>query len=261
MLELKMLEQKVGFLVHVAMAYPMMFPFLKGFYLTMNSWRTGRDEDDWRLPPAALKAFMKESRGNKPPEEFVTLEVEETKAPKLVRAPTALIEHVDSLLELFEGEDPTLRLIRVKAIFEVLYVFGDASGSGFGSSWTGAKNEKVSWRFGVWGVEEQGTSSNYKELRNLVETLEDLGRKGELVGREVFIFTDNMVSEAVIAKGSSQNPTLYSLVTMRIIKLQMKYHFDSILDFFRHPPKSTSPKNPTFYALLNYWRLAHHRLI
>jgi hypothetical protein len=31
---LKDLERKVGFLVHLAMAYPLMFPFLRGFYLT-----------------------------------------------------------------------------------------------------------------------------------------------------------------------------------------------------------------------------------
>lgn len=36
-LSLKELEQKVGFLVHLAMAYPLMLPFLRGFHLTMNS--------------------------------------------------------------------------------------------------------------------------------------------------------------------------------------------------------------------------------
>ena len=58
----KDLERKVGFLVHAAMAYPLMFPFLKGFYLTMNSWREGRDTEDWKLPPAAYREFIKASR-------------------------------------------------------------------------------------------------------------------------------------------------------------------------------------------------------
>jgi hypothetical protein len=220
-IELKLLEQRVGFLVHVAMAYPMMFPFLKGFYLTMNSWREGRDEDDWKLPPAAFKVFLKENQGKESPLEFSLLGVGDERGPRYVTASTILFTHVESLLELFEGEEPTLRLVRGTAIFEVLYVFGDASGSGFGSSWSEAKRKKVSWRFGVWGVEDKGTSSNYKELRNLSDTLESMGEKNQLAGKEIFIFTDNMVSEAVVAKGSSQNSTLYSLV-VRIIKLQMK---------------------------------------
>ena len=36
-LDLKYLEQKVGFLVHISMAYPLIAPFLKGFYFTINS--------------------------------------------------------------------------------------------------------------------------------------------------------------------------------------------------------------------------------
>ena len=74
----------------------------------------------------------------------------------------------------------------------------------------------------MWGVETKDGSSNYKELRNLTETLEEMGCKGDLQGREIFLFTDNMVSEAVVSKGSSQSPFLYELV-IRIIKLQMKY--------------------------------------
>ena len=35
-LELKYLEQKVDFLVHLSMAYPLISPFLEGLYLTMN---------------------------------------------------------------------------------------------------------------------------------------------------------------------------------------------------------------------------------
>jgi len=48
-MELKDLERKVGFLVHLATAYPLMTPFLIGLYLTMNSWRSERDEDGWKM--------------------------------------------------------------------------------------------------------------------------------------------------------------------------------------------------------------------
>ena len=62
MLNLKNLERKVGFLVHLAMAYPLMFPFLRGFYLTMNSWRQGRDKDGWKLSKSAFAAFLDATR-------------------------------------------------------------------------------------------------------------------------------------------------------------------------------------------------------
>ena len=44
-LNLKLLESMVGFFVHLAMAFLVLFPFLKGFYLTMNSWRPAREEN------------------------------------------------------------------------------------------------------------------------------------------------------------------------------------------------------------------------
>ena len=53
-------------------------------------------------------------------------------------------------------------------------MFGDASGAGFGSSWT--RGATLVYRFGVWGMEGTDTSSNYRELRNLVDTLEMMGK-------------------------------------------------------------------------------------
>ena len=58
-------------------------------------------------------------------------------------------------------------------------------------------------------------SSNYQELQNLVETLKDLGSNKEIDGREVFLCTNNMVSESIAAAGSSREETLYDLVCMR----------------------------------------------
>lgn len=40
-LDRKQLERDVGFLNHLAMAFEVTTPFLKGFYLILNSWRTG----------------------------------------------------------------------------------------------------------------------------------------------------------------------------------------------------------------------------
>jgi hypothetical protein len=41
----KQLRSDVGFLVHKAMTYSDMMPFLKGFYLTLNSWRPDRNKE------------------------------------------------------------------------------------------------------------------------------------------------------------------------------------------------------------------------
>ena len=48
-LDFKFLESKTGFLGHLSMTFEFMVPFLKGFYLTLNSWRLGRDKDGWKM--------------------------------------------------------------------------------------------------------------------------------------------------------------------------------------------------------------------
>ena len=40
---LKYMEQKTGFLLYLAMAYPLIMPFKRGLYLKMNLWRPGHD--------------------------------------------------------------------------------------------------------------------------------------------------------------------------------------------------------------------------
>ena len=80
----------------------------------------------------------------------------------------------------------------------------------------------MAYRVGVWGKAGENTSSNYRELRNLVEALEEMGENGELQGHEIFLFADNSVSEAVVLKGSSTSLLLYELV-VRLWKLEMRY--------------------------------------
>jgi hypothetical protein len=220
-MNLKGLEQKVGFLVHLSMAYPLMVPYLRGFYLTMNSWRKGRDEEGWKSPAFSFAKTMGNLSRNEDYLETELLEPELNGAPSSVYPVPVLREHLSALSSLFRKPEPTLRLIRGASVYEVCYVFGDASGEGFGSSWT-SKEGSIAFRYGIWGKEGQGTSSNYRELRNLVETMERLGEVGELVGREVFLFTDNAVAESIAARGSSSSPKLFELV-VRLNRLEMEY--------------------------------------
>ena len=52
----KELERFTGFLNHLTMPYEDMTPFLKGFHLTLNSWRPKRDADDWKMSDKSLVA-------------------------------------------------------------------------------------------------------------------------------------------------------------------------------------------------------------
>ena len=66
----------------------------------------------------------------------------------------------------------------------------------------------------------QERSSNYRELRNLVEELEKVFKRGLLDHREMFMFTDNATAEAAYFKGTSSSEHLFNLV-LRIRKLEM----------------------------------------
>ena len=144
-LNLKALESKIGFLVHLAMAYPIIFPFLKGFYLTMNSWRTGREADGWKMSCRAHEAYMQAARRQS--DVALTAGSDESDAPEEVTAVPLLLEQLDTIIELIEGEYPALRLIwGAKQLLEVLYIFGDASGAGFGASWSEPSSGVVGFR-------------------------------------------------------------------------------------------------------------------
>ena len=39
------MECDVGFLVHLSRTFPAIFPYLKGFYLSLTSWRKGRNDE------------------------------------------------------------------------------------------------------------------------------------------------------------------------------------------------------------------------
>ena len=101
-----------------------------------------------------------------------------------------------------------------------LFGFGDASGGGFGSSWSTDKG--INYRFGTWGSDMDEESSNLRELHNLVETLEEIAISGELNGKEMFLFTDNSTCEAAFHNGSSSSEKLFDMI-LRLKQLEMKH--------------------------------------
>jgi hypothetical protein len=95
--------------------------------------------------------------------------------------------------------------------------WGDGSGTGSGGS-----VDFLRWDFVKLGPSEDwmgswegppGESSNWRELRTLIEVLRkeniDTSRYR---GKRVLYFTDNMVSYDIVRRGSSKNPALHALV-------------------------------------------------
>ena len=92
----------------------------------------------------------------------------------------------------------------------VIYGFGDASGTGLGATFTCGTG--FNYRIGVWGPDDAGQSSNWREFTNIVESLEEEAGLGNLANTEVFMFTDNSTVESCATKGSSSSPKLLNLI-------------------------------------------------
>ena len=224
------MERDVGFLVHMSRTFPALFPYLKGFYLSLNSWRTGRNDEGWKYSMAEWRAALgldeempsyqvrSRVRADHPGQDY-------SDRPDHVSVVPRLHSDLLALTELFEAKLPAHRLVRGSKLNTAKLAFGDASGEGFGSSWERGKKEgddeeRVGFRFGTWDSQSSNESSNYRELRNLTETLELMGCEGELSGIELFVFTDNSTAESAFAKGSSSSRKLFELI-LRLRKLEM----------------------------------------
>ena len=211
----KEFESDLGFLIYVSRTFPSMKPYLKGFHLTLHGWRPNRDEEGWKIADRQVELAREEWPGEKV---AVKDEVLEAGVPSRVKAVPRLKDDLGALGELTASLTPPLRLVRPRSVCSVRYGFGDASGSGFGSTFSSPG--VVLYRHGVWGDDGNGKSSNWRELTNLVEALECEAREGRLQGCEVFVFTDNSTAEAAFFKGTSSSLLLFNLV-VRLRKLEV----------------------------------------
>ena len=119
-----------------------------------------------------------------------------------------------------EDDDPPVTTVRSNTAILIIYGFGNALGSGFGT--TLLKNGSIHYQIGTWAREEEVNSSNWREFENLVLALEESGKKGWLKGASIILATDNEVAEAAIYKGNSSSEKLYKLVVW-LRKLELFY--------------------------------------
>ena len=239
MIPYKLLESRCGYLVYVAQAFPAMRPFLVGLYGSLNSWRPDRTPDGFKItqsnkrrklnfdPKIADKRDFEDEeswRMNRLDKDELSSspshDVSSSSPPSSVKFTTRARSDVDFLIKLTSGELPLKRRVRGSKMISLVYGFGDASGKGFGSA-IQLENGEIFYRTGLWNrtiVEEM--SSNYKELRNLVESVERAFALDILRGCQLMMFTDNSTAESAFHKGASSNPALHDLV-QRLRLLEM----------------------------------------
>jgi hypothetical protein len=139
--------------------------------------------------------------------------------PAFVDSAPRLCDDIQYLQRLFSTPEPPLHYLRPMHVQLAIYGFVDASGSGLGSSFQLPANTLL-YRQGVWGRDADNVSSNYRELRNLVEAIEDGVQSGDLAEAELFVFTDNSTAEGAYSKGNSDSRLLFDLV-LRLRTLDM----------------------------------------
>jgi hypothetical protein len=237
----KELQSDRGFLVYVTRTYPTMMPYLKGFHLTIEMWRGGRDAEGWKTQNNVDDDFtICRTTANQPEDEdeagaahrtLVKMGSGHLHSPKdgLTRAVPRLRDDIDALTRLTESYLPPLRVVRPSQVVHVYYGFGDASGKQFGSTISRDYNCRsclakaksagtgVRFRIGLWSPEEEEESSNYKELKNLVDTVGAEASAGRMRNCELFMSTDNSTAESCFYRGTSKSAHLHGLV----LKLQL----------------------------------------
>ena len=157
-----------GFLVYVTRTYPAMVPYLKGFHLTIEMWRGGRDADGWKLKGGddssvtslsslgsldvtragahgldlGMAASYSANGGEDEDEAAanhrlaIKLGEEHVYAPEdgFTTPVPRFKDDINALLRLSNFDLPPLRVVRPSHVVHVYYGFGDASGKQFGAT-------------------------------------------------------------------------------------------------------------------------------
>jgi hypothetical protein len=218
----KELERCIGFLIYVTRTYRPMRPFLRGLHKTLDLWRGNRDSDGWKFATNMRADVENDHTG---PLERKECDIEYlSDPPEFIHPVPRMKGDVDALNILTRPSAPPKVIRRKKVVATVAYGFGDASGKGFGY---GVEIEgKVYEEFGQWSAELESKHSNYKELRNLVNAVENVAAMGLLSEAEVYLFTDNFTAECAYYRGGSNTSKALNELVFRLWQLQMTHCFE-----------------------------------
>jgi hypothetical protein len=130
---------------------------------------------------------------------------------------------LEALLFLLQSKKPTMRQVSSSnVVLTAYYGFGDASSGGFGS--TVVQPGGLHGRYGLWSRDVEDQSSNYQELRNLVDAVDEDAKESYLKGAELWMFTDNLTAESCFYKGGSLSQLLHELV-LKLRKIELDHSF------------------------------------
>ena len=214
-----------GFLVYMSTCYDFIQPYLKGFHLSDDAWRSGRDRDGWKVGGLLENTDEQfdESNFYQNDElyEAYPEAVGASKPPAMIRPVSRLREDVRILQLFFNAPTPVQVIVRpVSGSIFVAYGGGDASGEGFGGQILPI-GMKPLLRRGFWCPSDSNESSNWRELRNLIDTIRTEARAGRLVGYEVWMATDNSTAANAYHRGTSSSKKLHQMVTeLRLLTVE-----------------------------------------
>ncbi|KAL7571306.1 hypothetical protein ACA910_007627 [Epithemia clementina (nom. ined.)] len=111
-----------------------MVPYLKGLHLTLESWREDRDSDRCRKTPQAWAEVPQNKFLRSGDHTFNPDLCTSDAPPKVVTPVNRFKDDVQALGKLTESETPPRILVRPNGATTAALMWGDASGTGFGTS-------------------------------------------------------------------------------------------------------------------------------
>ena len=223
----KRLERERGFLCHLAMVYSILFPFLKGYHLTLSSHLPNRDIEGWKINEleyiASVEGDVEEGRYTREEADIIVDRINSRdglmKPPDTIALVPRFLICLEALKSLMDNDLPPVVTVRSAKVILLIYGFGNTSVSGFGL--TLYHKGSVHYTIGTWSSSEDTNSSNWREFENLVCCVEEAGSKGWLLGATLILATDNLVTESALYKGNSTSKHLLELI-VRLRKSELK---------------------------------------
>ena len=114
-----------------------------------------------------------------------------SEAPTKVRAVPRLSHDLAALRQLTRHTKPPNVLVRPVDGMAVVFIYGDASGAGYGISLWKKGAAEIGVEYGEWTKEFSEKSSNHREMYNFTLFLEQSLAHGKFTrGTEIFMFTE-----------------------------------------------------------------------